>query len=213
VNTSYLVRGQTQVSAKGAYAVVEPKEDMDARLVVRARMGDEKAFAALYTKYSIEMYKYLAGLVTREEAEDLLQETFWKAYRGLASLQEGEKFQGWLYRIARNCAYDYLRSRRRYAEHVVRETDESREQAASDDPLEYLAEQELLRQALADVPLKQRECFLLHLGGLPVREIALIVGLSESSVPIYQGKARRCLYERYQDLKRQADGTQKGGSG
>jgi len=202
-----------QVSAEGAYIVVEPEENIDARLVERARMGDEKAFAALYNRYRIEMYKYLAGLVTIEEAEDLLQETFWKAYKGLAGLQEGEKFQGWLYRIARNCAYDYLRRRRRYAEHVVRETDESREQAASDDPLEYLAEQELLRQALADVPMKQRECFLLHLGGLPVREIALIVGLSESSVPVYQGKARRCLYKRYQDLKRQADGTEKGESG
>ncbi len=185
------------------------QENLDTRLVEQVREGDEGAFAALYNKYNIDVNKYLTGMVTREEAEEVLQETFIKAFRGIGVLQEPAKFQSWLYRIARNCAYDFLRRRRRHIVQSLEEIQAINWLVSGDDPLEYLAEEELMRQALDHLPTKLRECFVLQVIGKSPQEIADLVGLSEASVPIYQGKAKRSLQERYRYLKRQSDGIGK----
>ena len=86
----------------------------DKELVIRAQKGDKVAFDALVTKYQ---YKVI-NLVTRfvkddDEAQDVAQEAFIKAYRGLAKFRGDSAFYTWLYRIAINSAKNYLVSQSR----------------------------------------------------------------------------------------------------
>src|SRR4051812_47540738 len=88
-------------------------EDLgDARLVERARSGDDQAFAALVVRYERKLIRVLARLVRDEElARDLAQETFWKVYNRLDHFDTARRFGPWLFRIGVNLGLDQLRRR------------------------------------------------------------------------------------------------------
>jgi RNA polymerase sigma-70 factor (ECF subfamily) len=102
-----------------------PEPDADA--VARARGGDSEAFRQLVERHSRSVYK-VAYRVTGnpDDAEDVVQETFLKAYRQLDRFEERASFGTWLHRIAWNCSVDLLRARPK------------REQAEEADTLEQL---------------------------------------------------------------------------
>ncbi len=81
-------------------------------LVEAVRRGDEDAFQELYRRLAPAIFDYLVGLTRdRAQAEDLLQETFFEAWRNLTSLREVAKVRAWLYGIGRNVAVEDVRSR------------------------------------------------------------------------------------------------------
>ena len=83
-------------------------------LVTRVRAGDEEAFRLIFDRYSRPVLSFIYDMVgDRSLAEDLAQETFVRAYRGLSSLREETKLSTWLFAIAQNCAREQLRTRRR----------------------------------------------------------------------------------------------------
>lgn len=83
-------------------------------LVARARAGDEEAFRLIFDRYSRPVLCFIFDMVgDRALAEDLAQETFVRAFRGLGGLREETKLSTWLFAIAKNCAREQLRSRRR----------------------------------------------------------------------------------------------------
>ena len=83
-------------------------------LVARVRAGDEEAFRLIFDRYSRPVLGFIYDMVgDRALAEDLAQETFVRAYRGLSGLREETKLSTWLFAIAKNCAREQLRSRRR----------------------------------------------------------------------------------------------------
>ena len=82
-------------------------------LLCRCQGGDEAALRELVAKYSPGLRFYLRRLTRNEHAaDDLLQETWWDAYRKLGSLQNPSAFAAWIYRIARDKAYRLLRRAR-----------------------------------------------------------------------------------------------------
>jgi RNA polymerase sigma-70 factor (ECF subfamily) len=86
----------------------------DAQLVARSRGGELEAFNTLVSRWEKRLYNYLLRLLSsragfREDALDLCQETFLKAYQSIDALEDAEKFSGWLYRIAHNLAYSEMR--------------------------------------------------------------------------------------------------------
>lgn len=88
--------------------------ESDAQLVARSRSGDLEAFNALVSRWEKRLYNYLLRLLSnrpgfRDDALDLCQEAFLKAYQSIDALKDAEKFPGWLYRIAHNLAYSELR--------------------------------------------------------------------------------------------------------
>src|SRR3974390_496042 len=91
-----------------------PEEEIRyATIVERAQAGDKLAFAALFENYNARICTYLAHIVGHEEeGRDLAQETFLKAWQSIGSLQNESRFDTWLYRIATNTAFDYLRRRK-----------------------------------------------------------------------------------------------------
>ena len=82
------------------------------QLVEQAKSGDVTAFRALYDGYAPKIVNYVYRMTaSRDDADDLTQETFVLAFRNLKSLKENSKFQSWLYRIAQNSVYQKHRNR------------------------------------------------------------------------------------------------------
>ena len=89
------------------------REVEDRDLVGKARRGDVEAYNRLVSRWEKRLYNYLLKLVgDREDALDLTQEVFLKAYQALKKLEDPSRFAPWLYRIAHNEAYSLLRRRR-----------------------------------------------------------------------------------------------------
>src|SRR5262245_44572455 len=89
-------------------------EAIDEAEVARARAGDETAFRALVERHSRTVFRVAFRVTGNEQdGEDVVTETFLKAYRRLGQFESRAQFGSWVYRIAANCAVDLLRSRAR----------------------------------------------------------------------------------------------------
>jgi RNA polymerase sigma-70 factor (ECF subfamily) len=85
----------------------------DADLIRKARRGDVEAYNLLISRWERRVYNYLLRIVAnREDALDLSQDVFLKAYQNLRKLDDPARFAPWLYRIAHNEAYSLFRKRR-----------------------------------------------------------------------------------------------------
>jgi RNA polymerase sigma-70 factor (ECF subfamily) len=93
------------------------REVEDRDLILRARRGDVDAYNVLVSRWEKRVYNYLLQVLRdREDALDLCQETFLKAYRALGRLEEVDRFPQWIFRIARNEAVSLYRRNRFRAE-------------------------------------------------------------------------------------------------
>ena len=96
-----------------APAATDPVEPLDVDLVKRSQAGDTRAFDLLVTRYRGRIYAMTYHLVQNEtEAWDLAQEAFIKAWRALPNFKQDAAFYTWLYRIAHNVTYDWLRKKK-----------------------------------------------------------------------------------------------------
>ena len=85
----------------------------DNGLIYRAQAGDEAAFAELMQAYYAYVYTIVIGIVNNpHDAEEVVQDTFLSAYRGLTQLEDTAKFKSWLAEIARNHSRDRLRKKK-----------------------------------------------------------------------------------------------------
>jgi RNA polymerase sigma-70 factor (ECF subfamily) len=141
--------------------------------------------------------RHLMRLVgERETAEDLCQETFIKAWRGWAKRDPQASATAWLYRIATNTAYDYLRRRRR----IVSMPLYIAETIAYDaEPMESLLESgETFRAALARLPEHYRVPLALHVyAGYTMRDISQTLGCTDSAAKTRICRARKRFREAY----------------
>lgn len=95
------------------------REVEDRDLIVKARRGDVEAYNLLVSRWEKRVFNYLLRLVSnREDAMDVSQDVFLKAYQNLPKLDEPGKFSSWLFRIAHNEAFSLLRRRRPESELV-----------------------------------------------------------------------------------------------
>lgn len=98
---------------KGAKLNVIMADISDEKLVEQYLKGDEEALAFLIHKYTSPIYNFTAQIVGRgQNAEDITQETFIKAWKSLKRFDVNKKFKTWLFYIAKNTAIDYLRKRK-----------------------------------------------------------------------------------------------------
>lgn len=155
----------------------------DSDLIARARKGDVESFNLLVSRWERRVYNYLLRILgNREDALDLTQDVFLKAYQNLRKLDDPSRFAPWLYRIAHNEAFSLFRKRR------PESADELPEQADAAVtiggtgvfPVELsLAVSRALERLSAD----QRETVLLKIyQGFKFEEIAGIVGAPVSTV-------------------------------
>ena len=135
----------------------------DAEAVARARDGDLDAYAALVARYTVRAHRAAFLLGAGEEADDVVQESFVKAFRHLARFRVGEPFGPWLLRIVANETRNLTRSRRRRAALTLRLATAQPGGAAADGPVaEVLAAERRARLVAA-------------VGGMPARERQVLV--------------------------------------
>jgi RNA polymerase sigma-70 factor (ECF subfamily) len=157
-------------------------------LVMRGQLGDADALAELVGAYSPRLRYYLRKLVGEAAAEDVLQETWLAALRGLSRLQAPEAFRAWLYRIARDQAFGALRKRQRSVEVATEDVEGLAEDNTPDFPIEDIA---ALHRALDTLPAEQREALVLRfLEDMSYDEIARVTGANLGTVRsrLYYGK-------------------------
>lgn len=171
------------------------------RSVLRGNVND---FEKLVTAYEKNVYSLALRMVgDPEDAADMTQETFIKAYRSLSSFRGDSKFSSWLYRIASNVCLDFLRSRSRHPQVSLSSSDEDEQTTfelpdMSRNPEEQLMKKlsmEAVRRGLEQLPEQQRQILVLReLGGLSYAELAQTLGLEEGTVKsrIFRARKRLC---------------------
>lgn len=176
----------------------------DQDLVARARAGDQEAFAHLVEENQNRVYSLALRLVgDREEAADLAQEAFLKAWQGLKSFQGESSFATWIYRLTTNVCIDYLRrqKRRQGVETAVSLDDEDSGWAEpadwGQDPQRRLEQSErgrALARAMEQLPDHQRRALVLReISGLSYQEIAQSMDLDLGTVKSRIARARLAL--------------------
>ena len=167
-------------------------------LINRSRGGDVKAMEAIYERFNRPLfsliYRYTAN---REVAEDLLQDVFLKIFSNLQSLRKTETFVSWMYRIAVNTCFGYLRGSKSHLQRTVplnNVKDRIGEDAAkSSDRLMKKS----LDDAIHSLPTRMKTIFLLHdVQGFKHEEIALMLGCSVGTSKSQLFKARMKIRER-----------------
>ena len=160
-----------------------------AAVLARARQGDSEAFRVLVEQHSRSVFRLAFRMIGNEQdAEDVVQESFLRAYRQLGRFESRANFGTWLYRITANCAVDLMRARQ--ARHDQARGDSLDDVAAdlqSDRPdPERLSESAQIQQRVADAmrglsPLERAAFTLRHYEGRTIAEISRTLGLGTSA--------------------------------
>jgi RNA polymerase sigma-70 factor (ECF subfamily) len=159
----------------------------DARAVARAKQGDQSAFRELVERHGRAVYRIAYRIAGRhEDAEEVVQETFIRAYRQLDRFEARASFSTWLYRIGFNCAIDYVRAHR---QRESPETPETLERMAADaearspDDGVYAGQiTSRVRDVLGALTPQERTAFVMrHLHGCSIDEIAHALAVSDSA--------------------------------
>jgi RNA polymerase sigma-70 factor (ECF subfamily) len=176
--------------------VPEPLAD----LVAAARDGSREAFDELVRVTSRDTYTLAFRLVGNEEdARDVVQETYLRAYKGISRFRGDAQFSTWLYRITANCANTHLSKRRKHRHDELDETTVPADTDATRDPQAVVLASSLrdrLTVALDDLPPKLRAVVVLRdVYDLPHEAIAAELGISETAAKVRLHRARRKLRE------------------
>jgi RNA polymerase sigma-70 factor, ECF subfamily len=181
-------------------------------LVNRARDGDDAAFAGLVEIYWSPIYRYLLRLAGDVQgAEDLTQETFFKAYRGLGKMQGQLQFRPWLYKIATNLAISHARRKKWWGwlsldrlKAAEIEPDADLPDAAPS-PADLTLQDETSRavaETLRKLPPEQTALLLLRFyHDLEIDEIGQILGLNENAVRARLHRARLAFRRQFEQIE------------
>lgn len=179
-----------------------------------ARAGEERGYGFLYEKtYKSKYYLALQYMKNEEEAEDVLQEAYIKAFSKLDTLENPEAFQGWLGMIVANTAKNMLAKKRPllFSDLAVDDEGEAFEYQIEDDDLEVQPElsytrqetKELVHELIDSLSEEQRLCILMfHIEGIPISEIASAMDCSENTVKSRLNYGRKNLRMKAEDLQK-----------
>jgi RNA polymerase sigma factor (sigma-70 family) len=164
------------------------REQTDTELVAAARRGDRGAFTALLDRHDRAVRAVVARLLALDEAEDVVQEAFLQAYLGLDRLRQPARFGSWLCAIAVNLAKMRVRSRKPVLGGSL--------DGAGPTEVDTAEVSELVREALATLPAREREALLLtYVEGLTSPEVASLTGERPGTVRVRLHRARSRMRE------------------
>jgi RNA polymerase sigma-70 factor, ECF subfamily len=178
--------------------------------IEKARRGDGEAFRVLVERHSRALFRLGFRMTGNEsDAEDVVQETFLKAYRQLGSFDGRASFGTWLYRIAANCALDLVRARQRRGEKHFEGAPAGGTTEAKD-PLGLLASpdpspdrlamsgqvRERVAEAMNELSVAERTAFVLrHFEGMCIEDVGRALGCQT-------GAAKHSVFRAVQKLRR-----------
>ena len=171
----------------------------DKQLIEQTLKGDTSSFGILVERYQNFVFTIAFRIMkVREEAEEVAQDSFIKAYESLNSFRGESKFSSWLYSIAYRKALDALRKNKKYkASEIIDDITEG-EVSGIEDALHYLEDEER-KKAIQDCILKLSEdeatiITLYYFQDQSVREISTITGLSEDNIKVKLYRSRKKLF-------------------
>lgn len=183
----------------------------DDQLVKRAMNGDQDAFKALMNKYQKPLYYHIVKMVkNNEQIEDIIQESFVKAFSNLSSYNTNYAFSTWLYRITTNHTIDYLRKKKLQTTSIdepIRAKDGEMQfqivgNAETDRRIIRKERKKIVSDAIQNLPEKYREVIeMRHLEEMSYQEISEQLDLPLGTVKAHIFRAREMLYKALIDRK------------
>lgn len=159
----------------------------------------DQTLEELFDQYSGLIYRYILLMINhKEEAEDLTQEVFIRAYKGLDHFRGQSSYKTWLYSIARNITYDHYRKKKMVSafKNILQSQSE---ELFPDEIVEMKEQSRFLHQAILELKLPYREIIILRkIKGYPISETAMILGWTEA-------KVKTTLHRALKSLKKQLD--------
>jgi RNA polymerase sigma-70 factor (ECF subfamily) len=177
-----------------------------AELVAAARNGDREAFDELVRATYADTYTLAYRLTGNEEdARDVVQDAYLRAYRGMRRFRGDARFTTWLYRITANCASTHLGKRARNHHEELDDDTPLVDVGAGHDPEQQMSatlERDRVASALAELPPRLRSVVVLRdIYDLPHEAIAAELGISEAAAKVRLHRARKKLRERLFPLR------------
>ena len=215
-NLQFDLHSRRNPSAIGAASSHDPRRadpcaDTDLELVRRFKRGDRTAFDLLFARYQHRIF----GLVRRylsdpDEVQDVTQETFVKAFRGLPQFREESAFYTWLYRIAVNTVKNHIIATSRRPPDVDVDVDDAQFKDGAhllrdaEDPASMIARDELgeaIHRAMSALPDELRHALALReIDGLSYEQIASLLKCPVGTVRSRIFRARKAIDERIRPL-------------
>lgn len=181
-------------------------EVSEKKIIEKVLGGDANAFEELVLRYEKTVYNLALRMVgDRDDAFDMTQEAFIKAYGSLSSFRGDSKFSVWIYRITTNVCLDFLRSksRKQQVSLTVSDDDEDAQLDIPDpkaDPEQQLIKKirmQSVEEGLKTLPDKQRQILVMReLGGMSYAEIGKALSIEEGTVKsrIFRARKRLCIF-------------------
>lgn len=181
-------------------------EVSEKKIIEKVLSGDANAFEELVLRYEKTVYNLALRMVgDRDDAFDMTQEAFIKAYGSLSSFRGDSKFSVWIYRITTNVCLDFLRSksRKQQVSLTVSDDDEDAQLDIPDpkaDPEQQLIKKismQSVEEGLKTLPDKQRQILVMReLGGMSYAEIGKALSIEEGTVKsrIFRARKRLCIF-------------------
>lgn len=168
------------------------ERESDAVLVARAIAGSDAAFAALVDRYNDLLYRHAVRMLGQaDDAEDVVQSAWIKAFRNLRKCRDPERFGAWVFRIGANACKDAVKAKRRG---IVPLESVAELESHDGDTATRLDQRRRLASALARLAPDQREAFLLkHMEGWSYEEMADHLGAQVSALKMRVHRAREEL--------------------
>lgn len=170
--------------------------------VARAQRGDHAAFGVLYDHFVQQLYRYVYFRVKADEAEDLTEMVFVRAWEKLAQykLTSGSGFGSWLFRIAHNLVVDHYRLNKSI-EVLTEEYQEYRAEFHPKLVTEQKMDADVLHKGLAALKDDYQQVLVLrYINGLTNQEISVVMKKSEAALRVLQHRALKALKQVLQDF-------------
>ena len=175
----------------------------DSELVKKSQAGETSAFQELVSRHHQKVFMVILGLMrNREDALEVAQETFFRAFRKINSFQGGSSFYTWIYRIAVNMSIDAQRRQKRNPLEFRESMDDLMEaqNEVAKDPFGDVHDKELrekLNRAISDLTPDHKAVIVLRtIEGLSYKDIGEILGCSEGTVMSRLHYARKKLQDK-----------------
>jgi RNA polymerase sigma-70 factor (ECF subfamily) len=175
-------------------------DQADLELVARWKAGDQRAATRLVERHADALARFVASVGGRGEVEDVVQDTFVRAFASLDGFRGESSLRTWLFSIARRLLLDRRRSERRRGEQVEIQDGDVRTEFDALDGVVADETEGRLRAAVARLTPTQREVFTLRVSeGMSYREIADAVDTTEGAARVHYHNAMRAIKELLDD--------------
>lgn len=174
---------------------------LDEELAVLVQGGNKEAFEEIVGRYEKQLYHFALRLCRKKDlAEDIVQDSFLRAYQNIQSFDARKKFSSWIFRIVHNRAMDILRKEKKYLDIDIEDLPEIEDSKRLSEEiakeLDGLAVKQKMRTALEQVPVKYREVIILrYFHEMEYEEISDILKIPKNTVGTFLSRGKAALRE------------------